>query len=51
MTELEALKWLKRCPGAELYVGVHTMALYIEGDRFMGNDLIDVVTQAIKAGY
>ena len=51
MTELQAWQWVKKCPGAEIYIGVQTVALYLEGRMFMGNDLISVVQQAIEAGF
>ena len=51
MTELEACKWMQKCPGLNVYIGVNSVCLYIEGQKFKSESFILAVMQAIEAGF
>lgn len=51
MTELEAVKWIQKCPGLELRVCVGGLVvLKIEGRVFKGH-FIESVRKAIAEGF
>lgn len=48
MTELEAWQIVKHWPGTNIYIGLDTVCIRIDGEKFMGNSLIDAVVKVLS---
>lgn len=48
MSELEAWQTVKRWAGTEIYIGLDTVELIIDGEKFMADSLIEAVVKVLS---